>query len=266
VDELFELLREDGIELESKFRSASIQGKGTSQEISDFREHAVQDFVARFFPYPHRITKGKIRDSYGAISDSVDCIVCNPNHPYTVDTHGKFRLLFAEGIDVAIEVKPDIASSAELFRGLEQGLSVKALRRADAPTLMRMPWHVEHAHRVPFVIFAMRCKANPMATGKEIAAFYAERGTPVTQQADFVVVNNVGIFVNFIDASMYCWGNKDSVSVHTGWFFEEWADNSLAGFVWRLQRLPHASIKLQEDVLPRYLTPKGVRSVRRIDV
>lgn len=266
MDELFDLLREDGIELESRFRKASIQGKGTSQEIADFREHAIQDFVARFFPYPHRVTKGKIRDSFGAIADSVDCIICNPNHPYTVDSHGKFRLLFAEGVDVAIEVKPDIAATAELLRGLEQGLSVKALKRANAPTLIRMPWHVEHAHRVPFVIFSMRCKADPMATGKEIASFYAAKGTLPTQQADFIVVNNIGIFVNFIDASMYCWGNKDSVPDRTGWFFEEWAENSLAGFVWRLQGLPHASIKMQEDVLPRYLTPKGIRSVRKVVV
>ena len=135
MDDLYQLLREDGIELEAKFRKASIEGKGTSQEVADFREHAVQDFVARFFPYPHRITKGKLRDSFGAISDSIDCIVCNPNHPYTVDSHGKFRLLLVEGIDVAIEVKPDIASSAELRRGLEQGLSVKALKRASPPTL-----------------------------------------------------------------------------------------------------------------------------------
>jgi hypothetical protein len=56
-----------------------------------------------------------------------------------------------------------------------------------------------------------------------------------SEQADFVVVNNVGIFVNFIDAAMYCWRNKESVPEPTGWFFEEWAENSLAGFVWRLQ-------------------------------
>jgi len=264
MDELFELLREDALELEAKFRKASIEGRGTSQEVADFREHAVQDFVSRFFPFPHRITKGKIRDSFGSLSDSVDCIICNPNHPYTVDSHGKFRLLFAEGIDAAIEVKPDLAASAELLRGLEQGLSVKTLRRATAPTLMLMPWNVERAHRVPYVIFGMRCKADPMATAKEISAFYSAKGTPVTQQADFIVVNNVGIFVNFVDASMYCWGNTDQITDKTGWFFEDWAENTLAGFVWRLQLLAHASIKMQDDVLPRYLIPKGIRSVRKV--
>ena len=263
MDDLYQLLREDGIELEAKFRKASIEGIGTSQEVADFREHAVQDFVARFFPYPHRITKGKLRDSFGAISDSIDCIVCNPNHPYTVDSHGKFRLLLAEGIDVAIEVKPDIASSAELNRGLEQGLSVKALKRANPPTLMRGGWEYERAFHVPFVIFAMRCKVNPLDTAKEILQFYASRRVPPLQQADFIVVNGVGIFMNFLDDSMYCWGNAPTLPEKTGWFFEQWADDTLAGFVWRVQLVAHAAIKMQDDVLPRYLAPKGIRSVTR---
>lgn len=264
MDELFELLREDAVELEAKFRKASIEGRGTSQEIADFREHAVQDFVERFFSYPHRITKGKIRDSFGSISDSIDCIVCNPNHPHTVDTHGKFRLLFAEGIDAAIEVKPDIRAHSELKRGLEQGLSVKALRRALPPTLMRGGWIFDRAHFVPFVIFAMQCKSDPMETGREIVRFYSEKATPVLQQADFIVVNNVGIFTNFIDQSQYCWGNDVAPADKTGWFFEEWAENSLAGFIWRLQSVAHASIKMQEDILPRYLQPKGIRSIRKV--
>jgi len=267
MEDLYALLREDAIELEARFRKASIEGKGTSQEVADFREHAIQDFVARFFPYPHRITKGKVRDSFGEVSDSVDCIVCNPNHPYTIDSHGKFTLLFAEGIDAAIEVKPDIASAAELNRGLEQGLSVKKLARASPPTLDTEPWLVELARRVPYVIFSMRCKANPIDTGKEIVQFYNDHKTPPLQQADFVVVNNVGIFANYIHPRMYRW-NIEGTTEKTGWFFEEWRANTLAGFIWRLQLLAHASIKLQDDVLPRYLVPRGgttgIHGVHRI--
>jgi hypothetical protein len=202
MDDLYQLLREDAVELESKFRRASIEGKGTSQEVADFREHALQDFVSRFFPFPHRVTKGKIRDTFGLLSDSVDCVVCNPNHPYTIDSHGKFRLLLCEGVDSAIEVKPDIAASAELVRGLEQGLSVKALKRRVVPSLMHGGWQFDRAHRVPYVIFAMRCKANPLDTLDEIAAFYKARETPPMQQADFVAVNGIGLFVNYLDESM----------------------------------------------------------------
>ena len=263
MDDLYQLLREDALELESKFRRASIEGKGTSQEVADFREHALQDFVSRFFPFPHRITKGKIRDTYGKIANSVDCIVCNPNHPYTIDSHGKFRLLLAEGVDAAIEVKPDIAASSELIRGLEQGLSIKALKRRVVPTLMLGGWQFDRAHHVPYVIFAMTCKANPLDTLNEIAAFYASRNIPLLQQADFIAVNGIGIFVNYLDESMYCWGNRDATPLRTGWFFEKWSQDTLAGFIWRLQQLAHASLKMQEEALLYYLEPKAIQGVFR---
>jgi len=270
MDEVYALLREDAIELESRFRKASIEGKGTSQEVADFRENALQDFVRRYFPFPHRVTKGKIRDSFGSVSDSIDCVICNPNHPYTVDSREKFSLLLAEGIDAAIEVKPDIQSSAELVRGLVQGLSVKHLLRANTPTIMRIPWVVERSKRVPFAVFAMRCKSDPIDTGREIVEFYRTRQTPPILQADFVAVNNVGIFFNCLDSSMFRWNTPLPEEERTGWIFEEWRSNSLAGFVLHLQDLAHASIKMDEDVLPRYLTPNGVttgvHSIRKITV
>lgn len=264
MDDLYQLLQEDAIELESKFRRASLEGRGTPQEIADFREHALQDFVSRFFPFPHRITKGKVRDTYGNIGDSVDCVVCNPIHPYTIDSHGKFRLLLAEGVDVAIEVKPDISTSSELTRGLEQGLSIKALKRRVVPVIMQTGgWLFERASHVPYVIFSMRCKANPLDTLNEIAEFYAERGVHPLQQADFVAVNGVGLFVNYSDPAMYCWGNKDAVQVHTGWFLEKWSQNTLAGFIWRLQQLAHAAVRIQEEPLLHYLQPKAIDDVIR---
>ena len=99
MDDIYALLREDAVQLESKFRKASIEGRGTSQEVADFREHALQEFIERFFPFPHRVTKGKIRDSFGGLSCSVDCVICAPNHPYTIDSQKKFTLLFAEGVE-----------------------------------------------------------------------------------------------------------------------------------------------------------------------
>lgn len=263
-DDLYALLREDADELESRFRRASIQGRGTAQEIADFREGALQSFVSRFFPFPHRITKGKIRDSFGGLSDSIDCIICNPNHPYTIDSFGKFTLLFAEGVDAAVEVKPDIGHSSELQRALIQGLSVKHLLRANQPTLMLMPWSVERSKRVPFGVFAMRCKSDPMTTGDEIVAFYKERDTPRVLQADFIAVNGVGIFANHVDPSLNRWNVDLPPEEKAGWFFEEWRENTLAGFLWNLQTVAHATIKMEEDVLPRYLKPKVVYSVRKI--
>jgi hypothetical protein len=262
VEDLYALLREDAAALDGQFRKASIEGRGTSQEVADFREHALQEFVSRFFPFPHRVTKGKIRDSSGRVSDSVDCVVCGPSHPYTIDSRGKFTLLFADGVDAAIEVKPDISAKAELYRGLEQGLTVKALRRLGAATLRKNNWIVERAHRVPFVIFAMKCKSDALETGREIMEFYQSRSTPPLQQADFVAVNNVGLFMNCVDAELNGWHVPHADK--TGWWFEAWADDALAGFVWRMHNLALTTVPFSESdqAMLHYLRPtRGMRIV-----
>jgi len=264
MQELIELLRVDVGLLESEFHKASIQGKGTSQEVADFRENAVQSFVERFFPFPHRITKGKLRDSFGSVSDSIDCVICNPIHPYTTDSRGKFQLILADGVDVAIEVKPDVAQKSELERGLAQGLSVKNLRRAAPPTLSKSPFDREHALRVPYFIFAMRAKSDPLSTGKEIIEFYKSRAIPAIDQADAIVVNNCGLFFNFKDQSQFTWVTDIPAHEKKGWYFENWKEDTLAGFLFRLHSIPHAEIKMAEDVLPRYFRNLRVKGITRV--
>lgn len=264
LDDLYAFLGEEAGALEREFVKASISGRGTPQEVADFRESALQAFIRRFFPFPHQVTKGKIRDSFGKISDSIDCVLCAPNHPYTVDANKKFQLIFAEGVDVAIEVKPDLASHEELVRGLEQGLTVKELQRSTTPTLDRIPWMEERARRVPFAIFAMRCKKDPIDTGREIVAFYRENKTPPQQQADFVAVNAVGIFAKYLDAAQCHWQFSEPPTEETGWFFEAWEQNTLGGFLFHLHNVAHAQIKMQREFMPSYLMPIGVRFVERI--
>ncbi|HCR1230600.1 TPA: hypothetical protein ONA11_004625 [Pseudomonas aeruginosa] len=254
MDDLYQLLREDALQLSSEFRKASIQGHGTSQEIAEFRENAVQTFLARYFPFPHRIAKGKVRDSFGSIAASIDCVICAPNHPYTVSARDKFSLLLAEGVDSVVEVKPNIADKAELHRALEQGLTVKKLRRATTLLFRKHHPMSEWVRRVPFGVFSMQCKASPIETGFEILEFYQERGIDPIDQADFVVVNDVCVFSNFVDNSLNPW-NVEGFPNKTGWFYEGWGKDSLVGFLMRLHQVAHAGMKLQEDVLPRYLTP-----------
>jgi hypothetical protein len=45
MEDLKQLIRADARELEIKFSNASVQGRGTPQEISDFRENALQAFL-----------------------------------------------------------------------------------------------------------------------------------------------------------------------------------------------------------------------------
>lgn len=265
MNDLYELLREEALQLSSEFRMASIQGRGTSQEVAEFRENAVQTFLARYFPFPHRIAKGKVRDSFGNVAASIDCVICAPNHPYTVSARDKFSLLLAEGVDSVVEVKPNIADKAELHRALEQGLTVKKLRR----TTNSLPHEHHHlsdwAKRVPFGVFAMQCKAAPIETGFEILEFYSDRNVDPIDQADFIVVNDVCVFSNFVDQSLNSWDTTGYPN-QTGWFYEGWGKDSLVGFLLRLHRVAHAGMKLQEDVLPRYLTPKAEDRFKVVDI
>jgi len=57
LDKLIEILKDEAETLSRDFKKASTLGEGTSQEIADFREHAFQDFLARFFPSPYRVVR-----------------------------------------------------------------------------------------------------------------------------------------------------------------------------------------------------------------
>lgn len=266
METLFDLLRLEGAELTHQFQRASISGKGTPQEVAEFREHAVQDFVGRFFPFPYRIAKGNIRDAFGESSDSIDCILCNPAHPHTIDSQGKFQLILADGVDAAIEVKPDISDRSELERGLKQGLSVKRLRRSQSALIHTGTNTIseKYAFRVPYALFAMTAKSNPLDTGREILQYYSANGTERLDQADLVVVNNVGLFVNIQIPRHFPWSLPWPDAQKVGWFFAEWRDQTLVGFLMHLHLLPHARMKVQEDLLLPYL--KQAKFVRLIHV
>ena len=53
-------------------------------------------------------------DSYGRRSASVDCILVNPLHPYTIDRLENFKLIFAEGV-MREERSTDISKKDELI-------------------------------------------------------------------------------------------------------------------------------------------------------
>ena len=63
-------------------------------------EEVVKRFLEKYFPFPFRIVKGNIIDSHGNRSNSIDCIVLGPSHPYTVDpVNGKASVILADGVD-----------------------------------------------------------------------------------------------------------------------------------------------------------------------
>jgi hypothetical protein len=254
MDDLFALVRTDAQELRIQFKRASIQGRGTSQDIATFRESALQSTLSNYFPFPFRVAKGGIVDSYGRRSASVDCILVNPLHPYTIDRRENFKLIFAEGVNAAVEVKPDISQKDELYRGLAQGLTVKALRRAE--TALSMPEQegeeaVKYSLRVPYFVFAMKAKADPLDTVEEILDFYAEREIDPLDQADAVVIDGVGILHNF-PVPAFNYFRQDQLP-DPGWFLEFGEDDALANFLTRLTMVVPPVPHTADPVLLPYL-------------
>jgi hypothetical protein len=164
MDKLVDILKDEAVTLSREFKKASSLGEGTSQEIADFREHAVQAFLSRFFPNPYRVVKGKVHDSFGnGPSASIDCVLINPVHPHLIDSHKKFQVILADGVDWVLEVKPDLANAHEMQRALKQCISIKKLRRVKGPILIpqKNPQHViEASKQIPFFLFTQKFKSN----------------------------------------------------------------------------------------------------------
>ncbi|AMM93236.1 hypothetical protein UP17_12590 [Peribacillus simplex] len=116
----------------------------------------------------------------------------------------------ADGVDGAIEVKPDRAIFHELQRRLVQGISVKKLRRRVNTLIYEnsKPEYIRnHSKQVPFFIFSIKASWISTYTDEQKA----------------------------------------------GWFFEEWGDNTLAGFLLYLYLYYGASTDLNESYLKYYL-------------
>ena len=262
MEDLFALVRADAQELRLQFERASIQGRGTPQDIATFRETALQGTLSNYFPFPFRVAKGGIVDSHGLKSTSVDCILVNPLHPYTIDRRENFKLIFAEGVNAAIEVKPDISQKDELYRGLEQGLTVKALRRDE--TALVAPEEegeeaVEYSLRVPYFIFAMKAKADFLDTIDEILDFYSERDIDPLDQADAIVVDGVGILHNF-PVPAFNYFIEDGLA-DPDWFIEFGEDDTLAAFLRRLTLVVPPVPHMADPVLIPYLFNRTTKVV-----
>ena len=262
MEDLLQLIKADAEELEIQFRRASVQGRGTPQEISDFRENALQSFLSNYYPFPYRVAKGGILDSFGSRSASVDCVLVHPDHPYTIDRREKFKIILAEGVNAAIEVKPDISAATELHRGLEQGLTVKALRRKEMANLGdHSKEAIDYSKRVPFIIFSMKAKSDIRQTAEEVLDYYESKGIEALDQVDAIVVNGVGVISHYPVPEVYPWGGVANSKI--GWFLEEWQEDTLAGFLFRLNALISPRTEISAPILSRYLRNLKVKRVQQ---
>ena len=163
-EKLLRLLQLASTQMINEFAKASIEGEGTPQEVADRNEGYVSSFFRKYFPYPYRVEKGNIIDSFGKKSMSIDCLILNPSHPYTVDANNnKASVIFADGVDYAIEIKSKLSSKDEIARALKQIQSVKKLRRVRNGVLN--PYNLDEiqlecSKTIPSFIFANETYAS----------------------------------------------------------------------------------------------------------
>ncbi len=256
MNDFFSLLRIESEELHTGFEKASIEGKSTPQEIADRREECFKTFISKYFPFPHRIVKGNIIDSYGHRSDSIDCIVLSPSHPFTIDAvSNKASMIFADGVDYAIEIKGKLNSREEIHRSLKQIGSVKMLQRARDTLMFPDEYSEEYREwikHVPAIIFADETYSSVEKLISEMAEYYVAEKITTIEQFDLVVINRKAIIVNVSKFSCY-------EKLPRGIYWKELGEDTLAEFLLRLNVIPPAEPPIAENIISLYL--KGVNSL-----
>lgn len=250
MDGLKEILRLDREELLQAFRKASVSGKGTPEHVADDRETALRDLLARYFPYPYHVVKGNISDSHGNRSASIDAIVVNPIHPHTMLRGRSPFFLAAEGVDYAIELKPDLGNQSEIERALGQVRTVKKLRRVTDGLLigrkkLSAPLR-ELALRIPCVLFAERTYSDTTHLMEKIASYYKANGVPTDQQFDMICILD-GTFVINSSKITHFYLNVD------GLIFRDFGDDVLYNFLFFLLKITPSTPRMKTDVLSHYI-------------
>ena len=254
MDKLIELLRIETEEIATSFRKASIEGEGTPQEVSDRREDAVNRFLKKYFPFPYRVVKGNIIDSFGGRSNSIDCIVINPSHPYTVDCDGgRASIIFADGVDYAIEVKPDLSKDDEIERSLNQIQSVKKLSRVRTG-LAETTEAKERAKKIPAFIFSNKTYVNIKTLVSNIVDYYVTNNVPKCEQFDLLVLNNRAILFNFGKTAKLQYKDFEGIQI------AETGEDTLAIFLLFMNQIPKSEPEIDQNILKIYLRNADILS------
>lgn len=249
MSKFIELLKVEASEMATAFAKASIEGEGTPQEVADRREEVVKKFLTKYFPYPYRVVKGNIIDSFGNRSNSIDCLVLNPSHPYTVDPdNDRASIIFADGVDYAIEVKPNMANKNEIERSLQQIRSVKKLKRVRCGGLLE-PNSVAHenAKQIPAFIFADETYADIRTLIEHITNYYVENKVPKREQFDLLVINNRAIVYNCGEKAKIKLGTTEGIA------YAETGENTLATFLVTMNIIPQSQPEISKNIIRIYL-------------
>ncbi|MEM6186023.1 DUF6602 domain-containing protein [Shewanella vaxholmensis] len=248
MTDLLQLLALEMQEIDFRFKKSSIEGKGTPQEVSDRRESVVKKLLEKYFPFPFRIAKGNVIDSFGMRSASIDCLVLNPDHPYTVSDDDRFSVILADGVDYAIEVKPDLTSKSEIERSLHQIHTVKELTRVRHGMLGRAA--APYVKKIPCIVFSNTAYANLELLTQTIVEYYEGKGIKRQNQFDLIVINNRAILVNMRKNSYFFPANN---SLGEGIYILQSGSNTLAALLLYLNSLPLSAPRMSSSVLSHYI-------------
>ena len=265
-NKLLEILKFEGKNIIQEFELASTQGEGTPQDIAEYREGAVQKFISRYYPCSHIVSKGKVTDFEGNQSNSIDCLILNPSHPNLIDSQGKFRLIFADGCDAAIEVKPNLAREDELHRALNQCISLKKILRTRSSIIVptkRVKNLIPHSMYIPFVLFCI--KSFPVEElYRRILAFYVKNNTTIEHQIDGICILDKGFILNIKHIELNLYQAPFPDGENTGWYFEKWGDATVLGLLLYLEHSFSSTPNITKSIMSRALDKMSITDIERL--
>ena len=244
-DEFIKLLELEYQELKLGLSKASVEGKGTPQEIADRREEIFHSFFEKYFPFPYRITKGNIIDSYNKRSASIDCIILDPSHPHTIDIKNKkASVIFADGVDYAVEIKGALCDKDEIERALKQIKSVKELTRVRNGLIWEKDKN-EYTYKIPTILYAEKTYSDIEKLIDTILNFYKDNKIKRIHQFDDIVAGDYTIINS-------CKG-QISFNDTRGIFFEKTDDKTLAVLLFLMANMPLVQPTYNENIYNIYL-------------
>lgn len=244
-DEFIKLLELEYEELKLGLTKASVEGKGTPQEIADRREELFHSLFEKYFPFPYRITKGNIIDSYNRRSASIDCIILDSSHPYTVDSKNKkASVIFADGVDYAIEIKGDLNNKDEIERALKQIESVKKLTRVRNGLIWNKDKN-EYTYKIPTILFAENTYSNIEKLIQLILNYYKENKIKRIHQFDIIIAGDYTIINS-------CKGQISFNDVR-GIFFKKTGRKTLGVLLFLMSNMPLVQPTYNENIYNIYL-------------
>lgn len=249
------LLKSEAREINHFFEKASIEGEGTPQEVSDRRESALTVFLKKYFPFPYRVAKGNIRDSFGECSNSIDCVLLNPSHPFTTSNELQYSIILADGVDVAIELKPHLKTDKEIERSLEQIASVKKLTRIKSSINeyknifeKNSESYFQTGKTIPSIIFSISTYKSEKLLIEKLVKYYEIKKIKRIHQFDLIVINNEFLIFN---------SKKDSYifleNIEEGIYIYDYKEFTLTAFLLQLNLLPQSEMRISSTVLEHYI-------------